>query len=156
MGEESGRELESLDRKIEEMREMLLARRSADLSDFSTFLSSKRRLTTLNFIMGLSRGVGFFLGMSLLGAVLVGGLAWAVDLTASTFRSNYDTRSLVRAVTHKYSEVMDEVERVRQEKAGEASSSGTQLPSASGAQIGAALLSSTWPADESSTEEKDG
>lgn len=42
------------------------------LAGFSTFVSSTTRLFWTNFLMGMARGIGFVIGVSIIGAVCVG------------------------------------------------------------------------------------
>jgi hypothetical protein len=130
---------EKLDRQSEKLKDALLVRRSAELTDFVALLGSKRRLASVNFLIGLARGVGLFLGFSLLGAVLVAIVAFAVDWTASTFESSYTTRSMVRSLMAKYSDVIEEVELARIEGT-LGNRPAVSMPAATGAQVGAVLL----------------
>ena len=126
---------EEIARKVEDIYGLLTLRRGAELTDLVQFLKSKRHLAWINFLLGTARGVGFFLGFSLVGALVVALAGYFVDFTARTFQSRYDTRTIVRTVMNKYVEVMDEVERVR----GDQGETASRMPSATGAQIGAAF-----------------
>ncbi|MFH1706682.1 MAG: DUF5665 domain-containing protein [Planctomycetota bacterium] len=44
----------------------------ADMAGLAEFLSSKRRMFWTNFLMGMGRGVGFAVGLSIVGALFVG------------------------------------------------------------------------------------
>jgi hypothetical protein len=124
--------------RVEEVRDLMLTRRATELADLVEFLRSKRRLGWMNFLMGLSRGIGFFLGFTIVGAIVVAMVGFFVDLAADTFQTRYDTRTVVRAVVNKYSQVMEEVERVQRER--QEGEDFLALPSAVAAQYGALLL----------------
>jgi hypothetical protein len=44
----------------------------ADMAGLAEFLSSKRRMFWTNFLMGMGRGIGFAVGLSIVGALFVG------------------------------------------------------------------------------------
>jgi len=67
------------DEKLDEIRETLAIRRSAENVDLLHMLTSKRRLIWSNLILGVTRGVGFFLGMTIFGALVLGILALSLD-----------------------------------------------------------------------------
>lgn len=134
-----------VEHQIDQLRESLLVRRTADLNDFVELLGSKRKMSSANFLMGLSRGVGFFLGFSLVGALLVGVVGFAVDWTASTFRSRYNTRTVVRGLLEKYAVVMEEMEEARLENTGKGIGRERGGAAAAGAQIGAGFLLGELP-----------
>ncbi len=58
--------------KVDEIRDLLLVRRTAESLDLVDLLRSKRRLMFNNFLLGLFRGIGFFLGFTIVGALLLG------------------------------------------------------------------------------------
>ncbi len=60
-----------------EVKDLLNVQQTAAALDLSHLLSSRRRLMISNFALGLSRGIGFFIGLSLFGALLLGTIAFA-------------------------------------------------------------------------------
>ena len=58
--------------KVDEIRNLLLVRRTAESLDLVDLLRSKRRLMFSNFLLGLFRGIGFFLGFGIVGGLLLG------------------------------------------------------------------------------------
>jgi len=80
-------------------------RQSAAAHGLLEILASKRRLMAINFLAGLSRGVGFFLGVTLIGGLLLGGLALSIDIALSTFGSKITLKDVVREVAQKSNEI---------------------------------------------------
>jgi hypothetical protein len=66
---------EAFQKDIEEIKNLLLVRRTSEALDLVDLLRSKRRLMTTNFILGLFRGIGFFLGVTIVGALILGMVA---------------------------------------------------------------------------------
>jgi hypothetical protein len=91
-------------------------RRALELSALLEILGSSRKLLWVNFLAGLSRGVGFFLGVTLVGALLIGVLATLFDHAAQTlgFR-DITLKDAVRAAVVKFEEIRGEVESVQRE-----------------------------------------
>jgi hypothetical protein len=94
-------------------------RRALELSALLEILGSSRKLLWVNFLAGLARGVGFFLGVTLVGALLIGILATLFDHAARTlgFR-DITLKDAVRAAVVKFEEIRGEVESVQREIAG--------------------------------------
>jgi hypothetical protein len=91
-------------------------RRALELSALLEILGSSRKLLWVNFLAGLARGVGFFLGVTLVGALLIGALATLFDHAARTlgFR-DITLKDAVRAAVVKFEEIRGEVESVQHE-----------------------------------------
>ncbi|MBM3984964.1 MAG: hypothetical protein FJ296_04620 [Planctomycetes bacterium] len=91
-------------------------RRALELSALLEILGSSRKLMWVNFLAGLARGVGFFLGVTLVGALLIGILATLFDHAARTlgFR-DITLKDAVRAAVVKFEEIRGEVESVQRE-----------------------------------------
>lgn len=68
-----------IQKTLNEVKDLLNAQQTAAALDLTHLLSSKRRLVLSNFALGLSRGIGFFIGLSLFGALLLGTVAFAFD-----------------------------------------------------------------------------
>jgi hypothetical protein len=81
-------------------------------------LGSKRRLLFVNFMSGLARGAGFFLGVTLVGGLLIGGLAFFVDTTTAAMGMEEVTfRSLMRTFAEEAIEAKKVWEDVNREEA---------------------------------------
>lgn len=94
------------------------ARRALEVTALLEVLGSSRRLLWVNFLSGLARGVGFFLGVSLVGGLLLGMAAIVFDKTASTFGfEDLSLKDVLRAVVVKFEEVRQKVEEVQPELA---------------------------------------
>lgn len=93
-------------------------RRALEVTALVEVLGSGRRMLWVNFLAGLARGVGFFLGASLVGGLLIGLLAVLFDKAASTFGfKDLSLKDAVRAVVVKFEEIRQEVEAVQAELA---------------------------------------
>lgn len=91
-------------------------RRALEMTALLEVLASSRRLLWINFLAGLARGVGFFLGASLVGGLLIGVLAVLFDKAATTIGfHDLSLKDVVRAVVVKFEEIRLEVESVQQE-----------------------------------------
>jgi len=100
------REAESLETRLTEVRDRLLANTNAEVNGLFQILGSKRRLLMVNFLAGLARGLGFFLGVTLVGALLVGGSAYLLDATAQGLGlDDVTTIGMVEPIFHKFREV---------------------------------------------------
>ena len=98
------------------------ALQASELAALSELLSSRWKLLWVNFLAGLARGVGFFLGASLVGALLLGLLATVFDTTAHRLGfPDMTLKDLVRATVVKFEELRQDVKESEQdlkEKAG--------------------------------------
>jgi len=73
-------------------------------------LGSRRKLMWINFVAGLARGVGFFLGVSLLGGIFLGVTAIVFDKAAQTLGyRDVSLKQVVQAAVHKFQEIQDYV-----------------------------------------------
>jgi hypothetical protein len=83
----------------------------------------------INFLAGLARGVGFFLGVSLVGALLLGLLAVVFDQAARTLGFHDLTlRDAIRATVVKFEEIRSDVEDVQAELAEKRAQSRSMSP----------------------------
>lgn len=117
-----GREVAKLREAIGELHDLVAAQHAADVHGLTKMLGSKRKLIAVNLLTGLSRGVGFFLGATLIGALLIGGTAYFVDATAEAFGlKEMTTRRMVSALYSKFREIKDVVDglEAQQEAEGE-------------------------------------
>jgi len=109
--------------KAKATREQLEAeagQQTADLSALSELVGNRWKLMWLNFLAGLARGVGFLLGASLVGALLLGLLATLFDKTAETLGfKDLTLKEAVRATVIKFEEIRHDVEDTQAELAAE-------------------------------------
>ncbi len=98
----------STEEQIEEIHRRVVVRTTADVQGLTDLLSSRRKLMWSNFLAGLARGVGFFLGVSIVGGVVLGVAALTFDHAFAALGLKDVT--LKRAVTsayEKYVEIQD-------------------------------------------------
>ncbi|HEX5011468.1 MAG TPA: DUF5665 domain-containing protein [Planctomycetota bacterium] len=87
-----------------------VAQQASELAALSELLGSRWKLMWINFMAGLARGVGFFLGASLVGALLLGMLATVFDTTAERLGfKDMTLKDLVRATVVKFEELRQDV-----------------------------------------------
>ena len=112
----------SLEKKIDELHERLVRDKHSELYGVLDILGNKRRLMWLNFLAGLARGVGFFLGVTLIGALLLAGVAFAFNRIAESMGfKDLTFEQAVRAAVVKFEEVQEIVQETEAElQAGEA------------------------------------
>ena len=105
---------------IRNLHDRVVTKSQAEMNGLFEILGSKRRLFAVNFFAGLSRGAGFFLGATLIGGLLIGGLAMFIDTTAKAMGFEDVTfRSLIAVFAEKAVEaekVWDDI-RAREPKA---------------------------------------
>jgi len=98
------------------------AQQASELAALSELLHSRWKLMWVNFLAGLARGVGFFLGASLVGALVLGMLATVFDTTAHRLGfPDMTLKDLVRATVVKFEELRQDVKESEEdlkEKAG--------------------------------------
>jgi hypothetical protein len=68
--------------RVGELHERIATQTSADVNGLYQILGSKRRLLFVNFMAGLARGAGFFLGVTLIGGLIIGSFGYFFDATA--------------------------------------------------------------------------
>jgi Domain of unknown function (DUF5665) len=86
------------------------ALQASELAALSELLHSRWKMLWVNFLAGLARGVGFFLGASLVGALLLGMLATVFDTTAEKLGfTDMTLKDLVRATVVKFEELRQDV-----------------------------------------------
>lgn len=123
----SAAQVAELRASLEELRNLIASQHAADVHGLSRMLGSKKRLMGVNLLTGLARGVGFFLGATLIGALLIGGTAYFFDASAEALGlKDYTTQRFVRALYGKFREikqVIDEIETEEPAPDGDASES---------------------------------
>ena len=106
----------STEDKLEEIHRRLVRDRHAELYGMLEILGNRRRMMWLNFNAGLARGVGFFLGVTLIGALLLGGLALAFNWTVVRLGfADVTLEKAVRAAVRKFEEVQRIVDKTHEE-----------------------------------------
>jgi len=89
-------EPETLESRIKDIHAQLTGKISAEANGLLEILGSRRRLMWVNFLAGLARGVGFFLGVTLIGALVLAMLAFFFNTAAE--RLGYKDITLDKAV----------------------------------------------------------
>lgn len=69
---------------VRELTERLAIQRTAEIHGLLEIIGRKRKLFAVNLLAGLARGVGFFLGITLVGGLVIGATAMAFDFVADT------------------------------------------------------------------------
>ena len=111
----------SLEEQIEEIHERLVRDRHSELYGVLDILGNRRRMMWLNFTAGMARGAGFFIGVTLVGALLISGIALAFNAAASRLGfKDLTFEQAVRSAVKKFEEVQSIVEKTKQEEAGAA------------------------------------
>ena len=106
----------STEDKLEEIHRRLVRDRHAELYGMLESLGNRRRMMWLNFNAGLARGVGFFLGVTLIGALLLGGLALAFNWAVVRLGfADVTLEKAVRAAVRKFEEVQRIVDQTHEE-----------------------------------------
>ncbi len=95
------------EQRIEEIHNRVVLNRTAEVNGMLELLGSSRRLMWTNFLAGLARGVGFFLGVSIVGAVVLGILALVVDRSFKALGSDITLKSAVTSAYYKFAEIQD-------------------------------------------------
>ena len=100
----------------QEQAEIETLRQAANITALTELLSNRRKLFWTNFVAGLARGVGFFLGVTLVGALVIGLFATLFDRTAQRLGfKDVTMKDMIRAAVVKFEEIRREVEDVRAE-----------------------------------------
>ena len=108
----------SVEQKVEEIHDRVVTKTQAEVNGLFEILGSYRRLLWINFLSGLSRGVGFFLGMTLIGGAIIGLGAYVLDKAAATMGiETFSTESIVRPIYGKYQEIKDILDSEMADKA---------------------------------------
>ena len=93
-------------------------RRALQTSALLEILGNSRRLLWVNFVAGLGRGIGFFLGVTLVGALLIGLTAGMFDRTAAALGFKHLTlAAAMRATIVRFEELRQEVDQTQAELA---------------------------------------
>ncbi len=109
-------QIDALSERVDKIHDRVVMRTQSDVHGLFQILGSKRRLLFVNFMSGLARGAGFFLGATLIGGLLIGALAMFVDTTARAMGFEDVTfRSLMRVFAEKAAEAQKVWEDVADE-----------------------------------------
>ncbi|MGQ0553669.1 MAG: DUF5665 domain-containing protein [Planctomycetota bacterium] len=94
--------------QLEDMHRRFTERQLVELATMADMLGSGRRLLWSNFLAGVARGVGFFLGVSLVGGLLVGLLVIFFENTARTLGlQDFTLKKAVFSAYAKYAEIQN-------------------------------------------------
>jgi hypothetical protein len=108
----------TIEEQVEEIHERLVRDRHSELYGLLEILGNRRRMMWLNFTAGIARGAGFFLGVTLVGALMLSGIALALNAAASRLGyKDWSFEQAVRAAVKKFEEVQHIVEKTREEEA---------------------------------------
>ena len=92
--------------KVDQIHRRLVLERGTELGGLLDILGNRRKLIWLNFWSGLARGVGFFMGVTLIGALLLGALALAFNAAAGYMGfKDVTLEQAVKAVVRKFNEI---------------------------------------------------
>jgi hypothetical protein len=107
----------TLEEQVEEIHERLVRDRHSELYGLLEVLGNRRRMMWLNFTSGMARGAGFFIGVTMVGALLLSGVALAFNAAASHLGfKDLTLEQAVRAAVKKFEEVQHIVEKTREEE----------------------------------------
>ena len=107
----------SVRERIEAIENRVITQRNAEIHGLFEILGSKRRLLLVNFMAGLSRGAGFFLGATLIGALLLGGVAMFIDTAAQAVGlKDVSFQSLIYDLAEKATEAQQVWEDVKEDQ----------------------------------------
>jgi hypothetical protein len=85
--------------RVGKLHDRIATQTKSEVNGLFELLGSKRRLLFVNFMAGLARGAGFFLGVTLIGGLIIGALAFFVDTTTRFIGMNDVTfRSITRTL----------------------------------------------------------
>lgn len=88
-----------------------IARQAADLTALTELFASRRKLMWVNFVAGLARGVGFFLGVTLVGVMILGLLEVMFDKSAERLGfKDVTLKDLMRTAVVKFEEMRRDAE----------------------------------------------
>ena len=108
----------TLEEQIEEIHERLVRDRHSELYGLLDLVGNRRRMMWLNFTSGMARGAGFFIGVTMVGALLLSGAALAFNAAASRLGfKDLTLEQAVRAAVKKFDEVQQIVEKTKEEEA---------------------------------------
>lgn len=108
---------------VDRLTAQLARARAMEINGLLQVLGRKRKLLTVNFLAGLARGAGFFLGLTLVGGLIIGATAMIFDFTARTFgMKDVSFTSLIRSFAEKAVEAERVWQDVRDEQGGSAGS----------------------------------
>ncbi len=97
---------ETVEERVSAIYDRFVTRTQADVTGLWEMLGSRRKLMWINFLAGISRGVGFFLGVTLIGGLIIGGTAFVLDNAAEAMGWKEITfASMVESVYGKFREV---------------------------------------------------
>ena len=106
---------ETIEGQVADIYERFVSRTNAEVTGLWEMLGSRRRLMWVNFLAGLSRGIGFFLGVTLVGGLVIGGTALVLDTTAEILGwKDVTFASMVQSMYGKFQEVRNVIENMEE------------------------------------------
>ncbi len=102
--------------QLRELHMLVATQHAADVHGMTQMLGSKRHLLFVNFMTGVARGVGFFLGATLIGALIIGAGAYFLDASAEAVGlKDVTTRRLVGTLYSKFHEIRSVIDDLEEE-----------------------------------------
>jgi len=106
----------TLEEQVEEIHERLVRDRHSELYGLLDLVGNRRRMMWLNFTSGVARGAGFFIGVTMVGALLLSGAALALNTAASRLGfKDWSFEQAVRTAVKKFEEVQRIVDKTQEE-----------------------------------------
>lgn len=97
---------ESMADKVDAIHRRIVQERGIELGGLLDILGNRRKLMWLNFSAGVARGVGFFLGVTMIGALLLAGVAFAFNAAVGYMGfKDLTLEDAVKAAVRKFSEI---------------------------------------------------
>ena len=105
--------------RVGKLHDRIATQTKSEVNGLFELLGSKRRLLLVNFMAGLARGAGFFLGVTLIGGLIIGALAFFVDTTTRFIGMNDVTfRSITRTLAEQAMEAKQVWQDVEDQQVG--------------------------------------
>jgi hypothetical protein len=113
---ETPAEPETLEDRVKAIHAQLTGKISAEANGLLEILGSRRRLMWVNFLAGLARGVGFFLGVTLIGALVLALIGFFFNTAAERLGyKDITLESAVRKAVAQFTEIQKIVGEAKSE-----------------------------------------
>jgi len=114
--DEAPAEPETLEDRVKAIHAQITGKISAEANGLLEILGSRRKLMWVNFLAGLARGVGFFLGVTLIGALVLATLAFFFNTAAQRLGyKDITLESAVRQAVAQFTEIQKIVGEAKNE-----------------------------------------